>query len=375
MKWKILHESKGRMRLHLNKPRMSLAEADQLQDYLAALPGVRTAAVYERTCDVVVVYTENRASLVKGLAAFRFDVEALAEVPANSPRAVNREYQEKLVNMTIFHLARKLFLPMPLRIAYTAVRSLPYLWRGLTCLLRRKLEVEVLDALSIGVSMLRGDFSTAGSVMFLLRLGELLEEWTRKKSLSDLARCMSLNVDRVWQQTAEGEVLVPISQVRPGDAVVVHTGSVIPLDGRVLEGEASVNQASLTGEAEPVRKSTGAVVYAGTVVEEGQLVMTVEQQAGNGRYDQIVQMIEASEKLKSSSETRAAALADKLVPYSLLGTAVTYALTRNTTRAISILMVDFSCALKLSMPLAVLSAMRECGSYHITVKEIGRAHV
>ena len=368
MKWKILHECKGRMRLHLNKPRMSLAEADQLQDYLVALPGVRTAAVYERTCDVVVVYTQDRAGLVKGLAAFRFDVEALAEVPANSPRAVNREYQEKLVNMTIFHFARKLFLPMPLRIAYTAVRSLPYLWRGLTCLLRRKLEVEVLDALSIGVSMLRGDFSTAGSVMFLLRLGELLEEWTRKKSLGDLSRCMSLNVDRVWQQTAEGEVLVPINQVRPGDAVVVHTGSVIPLDGRVLDGEASVNQASLTGEAEPVRKSAGAVVYAGMVVEEGQLVMTVKQQAGNGRYDQIVQMIEASEKLKSSSETRAAALADKLVPYSLLGTAVIYALTRNPTRAISILMVDFSCALKLSMPLAVLSAMRECGSYHITVK-------
>ena len=368
MKWKILHECKGRMRLHLNKPRMSLAEADQLQDYLVALPGVRTAAVYERTCDVVVVYIQDRAGLVNGLAAFRFDVEALAEVPANSPRAVNREYQEKLVNMTIFHFARKLFLPMPLRIAYTAVRSLPYLWRGLTCLLRRKLEVEVLDALSIGVSMLRGDFSTAGSVMFLLRLGELLEEWTRKKSLGDLSRCMSLNVDRVWQQTAEGEVLVPINQVRPGDAVVVHTGSVIPLDGRVLDGEASVNQASLTGEAEPVRKSAGAVVYAGMVVEEGKLVMTVKQQAGNGRYDQIVQMIEASEKLKSSSETRAAALADKLVPYSLLGTAVIYALTRNPTRAISILMVDFSCALKLSMPLAVLSAMRECGSYHITVK-------
>ena len=368
MKWKILHECKGRMRLHLNKPRMSLAEADQLQDYLVALPGVRTAAVYERTCDVVVVYIQDRAGLVNGLAAFRFDVEALAEVPANSPRAVNREYQEKLVNMTIFHFARKLFLAMPLRIAYTAVRSLPYLWRGLTCLLRRKLEVEVLDALSIGVSMLRGDFSTAGSVMFLLRLGELLEEWTRKKSLGDLSRCMSLNVDRVWQQTAEGEVLVPINQVRPGDAVVVHTGSVIPLDGRVLDGEASVNQASLTGEAEPVRKSAGAVVYAGMVVEEGQLVMTVKQQAGNGRYDQIVQMIEASEKLKSSSETRAAALADKLVPYSLLGTAVIYALTRNPTRAISILMVDFSCALKLSMPLAVLSAMRECGSYHITVK-------
>ena len=335
---------------------------------LTSLPGVRTAAVYERTCDVVIVYTESRAGIVRGLAAFRFDTEALAEVPANSPRAVNREYQEKLVNMTIFHLARKLFLPAPLRMVYTLVRSVPYIFRGLRCVFRRKLEVEVLDALSIGVSMLRGDFGTAGSVMFLLRLGELLEEWTRKKSLGDLARCMSLNVDRVWQQTAEGEVLVPISQVCAGDAIVVHTGSVIPLDGRVLDGEASVNQASLTGEAEPVRKSEGAVVYAGTVVEEGQITVTVEQQAGNGRYDQIVKMIENSEKLKSASETRAAALADKLVPYSLLGTAVTYALTRNATRAISILMVDFSCALKLSMPLAVLSAMRECGSYHITVK-------
>ena len=368
MKWNILHESRGRIRLHLRKPRMSLAEADQLQDYLTSLPGVRTAAVYERTCDVVIVYTESRAGIVRGLAAFRFDTETLAEVPANSPRAVNREYQEKLVNMTIFHLARKLFLPAPLRMVYTLVRSVPYIFRGLRCVFRRKLEVEVLDALSIGVSMLRGDFGTAGSVMFLLRLGELLEEWTRKKSLGDLARCMSLNVDRVWQQTAEGEVLVPISQVCAGDAIVVHTGSVIPLDGRVLDGEASVNQASLTGEAEPVRKSEGAVVYAGTVVEEGQITVTVEQQAGNGRYDQIVKMIENSEKLKSASETRAAALADKLVPYSLLGTAVTYALTRNVTRAISILMVDFSCALKLSMPLAVLSAMRECGTAHITVK-------
>ena len=271
MKWNILHESRGRIRLHLRKPRMSLAEADQLQDYLTSLPGVRTAAVYERTCDVVVVYTADRAGVVKGLAAFKFDVEALAEVPANSPRAVNREYQEKLVNMTIFHLARKLFLPAPLRMVYTLVRSVPYIFRGLRCVFRRKLEVEVLDALSIGVSMLRGDFGTAGSVMFLLRLGELLEEWTRKKSLGDLARCMSLNVDRVWQQTAEGEVLVPISQVCAGDAIVVHTGSVIPLDGRVLDGEASVNQASLTGEAEPVRKGEGAVVYAGTVVEEGEV--------------------------------------------------------------------------------------------------------
>ena len=368
MKWNILHESRGRIRLHLNKPRLSMAEADQLQAYLAGLPGVRVAVVYERTCDAVITYTGARTDVLRGAAAFRFDVQALTEVSANSPRAVNHEYQEKLVNLTLFHFARKLFLPAPIRFAYTAVCSVRYLWHGLRCLLHRRLEVEVLDALSIGVSMLRGDFSTAGSVMFLLRLGELLEEWTRKKSLGDLAHCMSLNVDRVWQLTAEGEVLVPISQIRTGDAIIVHTGSVIPLDGRVLDGEASVNQASLTGEAEPVRKAAGAVVYAGTVVEEGQITLTVEQQAGRGRYDQIVRMIENSEKLKSASETRAAALADKLVPYSLLGTAVTYALTRNATRAISILMVDFSCALKLSMPLAVLSAMRECGSYHITVK-------
>ena len=368
MKWNILHESRGRIRLHLNKPRLSMAEADQLQAYLAELPGVRAAVVYERTCDAVITYTGARAEVLHGAAAFRFDVQALTEVSANSPRAVNHEYQEKLVNLTLFHFARKLFLPAPIRFAYTAVCSVRYLWHGLRSLLHRRLEVEVLDALSIGVSMLRGDFSTAGSVMFLLRLGELLEEWTRKKSLGDLAHCMSLNVDRVWQLTAEGEVLVPISQIRTGDAIIVHTGSVIPLDGKVLDGEASVNQASLTGEAEPVRKAAGAVVYAGTVVEEGQITLTVEQQAGSGRYDQIVRMIENSEKLKSASETRAAALADKLVPYSLLGTAVTYALTRNATRAISILMVDFSCALKLSMPLAVLSAMRECGSYHITVK-------
>jgi len=368
MKWNILHESRGRIRLHLNKPRLSMAEADQLQAYLAGLPGVRAAVVYERTCDAVITYTGARAAVLHGAAAFRFDVQALTEVSANSPRSVNHEYQEKLVNLTLFHFARKLFLPAPIRFAYTAVCSVRYLWHGLRSLLHRRLEVEVLDALSIGVSMLRGDFSTAGSVMFLLRLGELLEEWTRKKSLGDLAHCMSLNVDRVWQLTAEGEVLVPISQIRTGDAIIVHTGSVIPLDGRVLDGEASVNQASLTGEAEPVRKAAGAVVYAGTVVEEGQITLTVEQQAGSGRYDQIVRMIENSEKLKSASETRAAALADKLVPYSLLGTAVTYALTRNATRAISILMVDFSCALKLSMPLAVLSAMRECGSYHITVK-------
>ena len=233
MKWNILHESRGRIRLHLNKPRLSMAEADQLQAYLADLPGVRVAVVYERTCDAVITYTGARTDVLRGAAAFRFDVQALTEVSANSPRAVNHEYQEKLVNLTLFHFARKLFLPAPIRFAYTAVCSVRYLWHGLRCLLHRRLEVEVLDALSIGVSMLRGDFSTAGSVMFLLRLGELLEEWTRKKSLGDLAHCMSLNVDRVWQLTAEGEVLVPISQIRTGDAIIVHTGSVIPLDAGV----------------------------------------------------------------------------------------------------------------------------------------------
>ncbi|MDY5612740.1 heavy metal translocating P-type ATPase, partial [Dysosmobacter sp.] len=247
-------------------------------------------------------------------------------------------------------------------------RSVRYLWHGARCLLRGRLEVEVLDALSIGVSIVRNDYSTAASVMFLLRLGELLEEWTRKKSLGDLARCMSLNVDRVWLKRSDTEVLVPITQVKAGDTICVHTGNVIPLDGRVLSGEACVNQASLTGESLAVRKAEGACVYAGTVVEEGECVILVEQQSGSGRYDQIVSMIEESEKLKSSTENRALALADRLVPYSLAGTALTYLLTRNATRAISILMVDFSCALKLSMPLAVLSAMRECGSYHITVK-------
>ena len=368
MKWNILHESRGRIRLHLRKPRMSLAEADQLQDYLTNLPGVRTAAVYERTCDVVIVYTESRAGIVRGLAAFRFDTEALAEVPANSPRAINREYQEKLVNMTIFHLARKLFLPAPLDAAYTAFRSIRFLWKGVRCVLSRRLEVEVLDALSIGVSLLRGDFGTAGSVMFLLNLGSLLEEWTRKKSLDDLARSMALNVDKVWVRSQGTEVLVPLTKVRSGDEVVVRSGNMIPLDGTVLEGEAMVNQAALTGEAMPVRKAEGSTLYAGTVVEEGECVFIAKAEGGSNRYDKIVAMIEESEKLKSSTENRALVLADKLVPWCLGATVVTYLLTRNATRAISCLMVDFSCALKLSMPLAVLSAMRECGSYHITVK-------
>ena len=369
MKCKILHESSGRIRLRAEMRRMTMEEADQLEAYLAALPGVRQATVYERTCDMVILYREGRKQVLDGVAAFRFDREAMvASTPENSGRALNRQYQERLVNMVLFRAARVLFLPTPLQQLYTLFRSVRYLWHGARCLLRRKLEVEVLDALSIGVSIIRNDYSTAASVMFLLRLGELLEEWTRKKSLGDLARCMSLNVDRVWLKTSDTEVLVPITQVKAGDTICVHAGNVIPLDGRVLSGEACVNQASLTGESLAVRKAEGACVYAGTVVEEGECVILVEQQSGSGRYGQIVSMIEESEKLKSSTENRALALADRLVPYSLAGTALTYLLTRNATRAISILMVDFSCALKLSMPLAVLSAMRECGSYHIPVK-------
>lgn len=369
MKCKILHESSGRLRLRALQNRMTLEEADQLEAYLAALPGVRQATVYERTCDMVILYNENRQRVLSGVAAFRYDRETmLASTPETSGRALNRRYQERLVGMVLFRVARKLFLPVPLQNLYTLVHAVRYLWRGIRCLLRRKLEVEVLDALSIGVSIARGDFSTASSVMFLLRLGELLEEWTRKKSLDDLARCMSLNVDRVWLKTGDSEVLVPIRQVNAGDVICVRTGNVIPLDGRVLSGEACVNQASLTGESLAVRKAQGACVYAGTVVEEGECVIQVEQQSGSGRYDQIVAMIEESEKLKSSTENRALALADRLVPYSLAGTALTWLLTRDVNRALSILMVDFSCALKLSMPLAVLSAMRECGRHHITVK-------
>ena len=369
MKCKILHESSGRIRLRAEMRRMTMEEADQLEAYLAALPGVRQATVYERTCDMVILYREGRKQVLDGVAAFRFDRGAMvASTPENSGRALNRQYQERLVNMVLFRAARVLFLPTPLQQLYTLFRSVRYLWHGARCLLRGRLEVEVLDALSIGVSIIRNDYSTAASVMFLLRLGELLEEWTRKKSLGDLARCMSLNVDRVWLKRSDTEVLVPITQVKAGDTICVHTGNVIPLDGRVLSGEACVNQASLTGESLAVRKAEGACVYAGTVVEEGECVILVEQQSGSGRYDQIVSMIGESEKLKSSTENRALALADRLVPYSLAGTALTYLLTRNATRAISILMVDFSCALKLSMPLAVLSAMRECGSYHITVK-------
>ena len=369
MKCTILHEGKGRMRVHVEKVRMTLHRADVLEAYLNHHDAIVHAAVYERTGDVVITYTGKRTAAIAILAGYKFDVaEYDALVTSTDSRRLNREYQDKMFDLVAGRCLRKLFLPAPLDAAYTAFRSIHFLWKGVRCVLSRRLEVEVLDALSIGVSLLRGDFGTAGSVMFLLNLGSLLEEWTRKKSLDDLARSMALNVDKVWVRSQGTEVLVPLTKVRSGDEVVVRSGNMIPLDGTVLEGEAMVNQAALTGEAMPVRKAEGSTLYAGTVVEEGECVFIAKAEGGSNRYDKIVAMIEESEKLKSSTENRALVLADKLVPWCLGATVVTYLLTRNATRAISCLMVDFSCALKLSMPLAVLSAMRECGSYHITVK-------
>ena len=369
MKCTILHEGKGRMRVHVEKVRMTLHRADVLEAYLNHHDAIVHAAVYERTGDVVITYTGKRTAAIAVLAGYKFDVaEYDALVTSADSRRLNREYQDKMFDLVAGRCLRKLFLPAPLDAAYTAFRSIRFLWKGVRCVLSRRLEVEVLDALSIGVSLLRGDFGTAGSVMFLLNLGSLLEEWTRKKSLDDLARSMALNVDKVWVRSQGTEVLVPLTKVRSGDEVVVRSGNMIPLDGTVLEGEAMVNQAALTGEAMPVRKAEGSTLYSGTVVEEGECVFIAKAEGGSNRYDKIVAMIEESEKLKSSTENRALVLADKLVPWCLGATVVTYLLTRNATRAISCLMVDFSCALKLSMPLAVLSAMRECGSYHITVK-------
>ena len=369
MKCTILHEGRGRMRVHVCNVRMTLHRADVLEAYLNHHDAIEKATVYERTGDVVLYYRGRRADAVQALSRYKFDQPELdALVTTADSRKLNQEYQEKMCDLVAGHFFRKLFLPAPIRAAYTVWRSIAFVWKGVRCLLRRRLEVEVLDALSIGVSVLRGDFSTAGSVMFLLNLGSLLEEWTRKKSLDDLARSMALNVDKVWVRSQGTEVLLPLTKVQPGDEIVVRSGNMVPLDGTVIEGEAMVNQAALTGESMPVRKANGATVYAGTVVEEGECVFLAKAAGGANRYDKIVAMIEESEKLKSSTENRALELADKLVPWCLAGTVVTYALTRNVTRAISILMVDFSCALKLSMPLAVLSAMRECGTAHITVK-------
>ena len=365
----ILHESRGRIRFQLHQNQMTLAQADLLETWLQRRSWCRQVTVHERTCCVILYYDGSRQAVLDDILRFSWrEAEQTISLPAHSSRALNREFEEKLVGKVLCKAACTLFLPSPLRIARILWHMIPFVRRGLHCLLRRRVKVELLDALSISISACRRDFGTAGMVMFLLEIGELLEEWTRKKSVADLARCMSLNVDRVWLRTAQGEVLVPVSQVQPGDAVVVRAGGIIPVDGLVLEGEVTVNQASLTGESIPVPKRPGGAVYAGTVVEEGECVLEVKQASGQSRYDQIVHMIEQSEQMKSEAESRAANLADKLVPYTFAGSLLSFVLTRNVTRALSVLMVDFSCALKLAMPLAVLSAMREAGRAHITVK-------
>ena len=369
MKATILHESNGRLRVRLAQKRMTPEQADLLEAYLQSCTGVAQAAVHERTRCAVIRYQGGRAAVLAAIGRFSYqDPRVAALAPLHSSRMLNRQYQEKLVGKVLVKAACSLFLPSPLQIARICWISFPFLRRGLRCLLRRRMHVELLDALSIGISIARRDFGTAGSVMFLLELGELLEEWTHKKSVDDLARCMALGVDRVWRKDGDTETLVPLGQIGAGDCIAVRMGGVIPIDGTIAEGEVMVNQASLTGESMPVAKRPGTAVYAGTVVEEGECVLRVTQHSGESRYDKIVSMIEQSERLKSAAEGRASRLADRLVPYTLAGSALSFLLTRSVTRALSVLMVDFSCALKLAMPLAVLSAMREASAYHITVK-------
>lgn len=369
MKFTIKHEARGRMRIHLVQYRMSYAQADLLLYYLHTQPQVKEAKVYERTGDAVVVYTGDRQQIIDLLLAFAYEeVKAPAGLIENSGRALNADYQEKLVGHVVKHYAIKWLLPLPLRSCYVIWQSLKYMKEGVKTLLKGKIEVPVLDATAIAVSVLRNDTDTAGSIMFLLGFGELLEEWTHKKSIDNLARSLSLHVTKAWKKVDGTEVLVSVDEIETGEQVVVHMGNVIPFDGVVAEGEALVNQASLTGEATAVRKAEGATVYAGTVMEEGTLTITVSKVGNDSKFEKIVKMIEESEKMKSNVEGKAAHLADKLVPYSLGATALTYLLTRNATKALSILMVDFSCALKLAMPISVLSAIREAGSHHITVK-------
>ena len=367
MKCKILHESPGRVRIRTLCGAMSLRQADILEAYLKKVDGAKSVKVYDRTGDAVICYAGSRDAMLHALAVFSYArSEELA--PEHSSRALNREFEDKLVFTVLRRAGNQLFLPSPIRTAIAIFRSAKYIKAGLTSLLHGRLTVSVLDATAVTVSMVRGDFATAGSVMFMLRLGEILEEWTHKKSVADLAGAMSLNVDKVWLKADGTEVLVPIGDVKAGDCIVVRTGGMIPLDGKVVDGEATVNQASITGESMPVPKGPGSYVYAGTVAEEGECVIQVEKAVGGGRYDRIVKMIEESEKLKSTAEDKASRLADRLVPYTLGGTALTYLLTRNAMKALAVLMVDFSCALKLSMPIAVLSAMRESSGYHISVK-------
>ena len=369
MKATIVHESRGRLRLRLHHRTLTLRQADLLETWLKGQSWVREAAVHERTGCVILTYQGERAQVLSAIGGFTWaEAERVVTLPEHSTRELNRSFQEKLAGKVLGKAACTLFLPAPLRAAQVIRHMIPFLRKGLHCLRQRRIKVELLDALSIGISACRRDFGTAGAVMFLLELGELLEDWTRKKSVADLAESLSLHVDRVWLQTPAGEVLTPIAQVRPGDRVVIRAGGVIPVDGILAEGEATVNQASLTGEPVPVPKRPGGAVYAGTVVEEGECVIEVRQASGQSRYDQIVTMIERSEQMKSAAEAKASGLADKLVPYTFAGSLLGFVLTRSLTRALSVLMVDFSCALKLAMPLAVLSAMREAGREHITVK-------
>ena len=369
MKFTIRHEIKGRIRIHLCQNHMTMRQADLLAWFLSNQPMVEEAKVYERTADAVIHFRGERKELIRAILDFTYEDETLNEiVPMDSGRELNQEYQDKLVNQCLGRLCTKLFLPAPVRAVYTTIKASRYVWKGIRCLMKCKIEVEVLDATAIAVSIIRNDFDTAGSVMFLLGIGELLEEWTHKKSVGDLARSMSLNIEKVWQKIDDTEVLVPVSDIREGDLVVVHTGNVIPLDGIVEAGEAMVNQASMTGESVPVKKEIGSYAYAGTAIEEGSITIRIKKAAGSTRFERIVTMIEESEKLKSSVEGKASGLADALVPWSLGGTALTWLITRNTTKALSILMVDFSCALKLAMPLSVLAAMREASSYQMTVK-------
>ena len=369
MKFVVKHEIKGRIRVHFCQKRMTFEEADTLQYYLDSQEMITSSKVQERTQDATICYTGEKSAVIALLRSFHYEKVDVPDVyRQNSGRETNREYWDKLVTKVVVHYGNKLFLPMPIRTVITGVKSVKYIYQGIHTLLQRKIEVPVLDATAIGVSMFRGDISTAGSVMFLLGIGEILEEWTHKKSVDDLAKSMSLNISRVWLCNDGQEMLVPTTKIQTGDLVRVHMGNMVPFDGTVAEGEAMVNQASLTGESEPVRKYIESTVYAGTVVEEGELTIRVKETNGASKFDKIVTMIEESEKLKSGLESKAEHLADRLVPYTLLGTGITYLLTRNITKAISVLMVDFSCALKLAMPISVLSAIREASNYHVTVK-------
>ena len=369
MRFKIEHEIRGRVRLHICQKRMTCRQADQLEYFLTNLEGVTAAKVVERNQDAVISFSGNREEILKAVQGFSYEkAEAPESYLQNSGREMNGEYWEKMVNHVVLHYGKKIFLPLPIRTFLTTLKSVKYIWKGVCTLAKCRIEVPVLDATAIGVSILRGDFSTASSVMFLLGFGEILEDWTHKKSVDDLARSMSLNVSKVWLVTDDTEVQVGTDTIKPGDRVRIHMGTVIPFDGVVTDGEATVNEASLTGESMPVAKHTESYVYAGTVLEEGELTIRVKETSGSTKFEKIVTMIEETEKLKSAVESKAEHLADRLVPYTLAGTALTYALTRNVTKALSILMVDFSCALKLAMPISVLAAIREANAHHITVK-------